>query len=56
MDKVKIEVSRIPAIEVKILSRTLLEAVERFYSDPENCRRFEEWQKSKEMKGHSTDE
>ena len=55
MDKVKIDVSRIPAIEVKILSRTLLEAVERFYSDPENCRRFEEWQKSKK-EGHSTDE
>lgn len=32
---IKIDVSRIPAIEVKILCHTLLEAVERFYSDPE---------------------
>ena len=51
MDKVKIDVSRIPAIEVKILCWTLLDAVERFYSDPENRRRFEAWRQSKETNG-----
>ena len=51
MDKIKIDVSRIPAIEIKILCRTLLGAIERFYSDPENCRRFEAWQKAKETNG-----
>ena len=56
MDKVKIDVSRIPAIEVKILCRTLLDAVERFYSDPENCRRFEAWRQSKETNGGKPNE
>ena len=56
MDKVKIDVIRIPAIEVKILCRTLLDAVERFYSDPENRRRFEAWRQSKETNGGNPNE
>lgn len=56
MDKVKIDVSQIQAIEVKNLSRTLLAATERFYSDPENQRRFEAWQKSKETNGGKPNE
>lgn len=56
MDKIKIDVSRIPAIELKLLCGTLLDAVERFYSDPENQRRFEAWHKSKESNGGKTNE
>lgn len=40
---VHIDTSQIPAIEVQILSATVLGAVQRFYEDPENMRRFEEW-------------
>lgn len=56
MDRVEIDVSRIPVIEVKNLCRTLLNAAERFYGDPENRRRFEEWQKSKESNGGKPNE
>lgn len=56
MDKDKIDVSQIPVIEVKNLSRTLLAATERFYSDPENRRRFEAWQRSKETNGGNPNE
>ncbi len=33
----------IEKIQLDILSHTLLAAMERFYSDPNNLKRFEEW-------------
>ena len=38
----------IPKIQLDILSRTLLAAMERFYSDPDNQRRYEEWLRGEE--------
>lgn len=49
MKGIKINVDQIPAIDVKLLSATFLEAVQRFYEDPENLRRFEAWKHHKEM-------
>lgn len=43
-----IDCEQIPKIQLDILSRTLLAAMERFYSDSENLHRFEEWLKSEE--------
>lgn len=43
-----IECEQIPKIQLDILSRTLLAAMERFYSDPDNLRRFEEWLRGEE--------
>lgn len=43
-----IECEQIPKIQLDILSRTLLSAMERFYSDPINQCRFEEWLRSDE--------
>lgn len=40
---VQIDVSQIPKVELNILCATFLDAVQRFYEDPENRRRFEEW-------------
>lgn len=40
---VKINVSEIPQIELKLLGRTFLDAVKKFYENPENVRGFEEW-------------
>lgn len=40
---VRIDTSLIPAVEVQILSATFLDAVQRFYENPDNVRRFEEW-------------
>lgn len=40
---VKINVSEIPQIELKLLGRTFLDAVKKFYEDPENVKGFEEW-------------
>lgn len=38
-----IDCKQIPKIQLDILSQTLLSALERFYSDPENLSRFDEW-------------
>lgn len=40
---IRIDTSQIPAVEVQILSSTVLKSVEAFYENPENQRRFEEW-------------
>lgn len=47
-----IEYDQIPRIQVNILSRTLLAAMKRFYSDSDNLRRFEEWKQSEEGKAY----
>ncbi len=44
----KFDLSQIPAVERRKLGKTFLEAVERFYSDPENVRKFEEWQRGRD--------
>ena len=40
---VKINPSLIPGMEKQLLCATFLEAVIRFYEDPENMRSFERW-------------
>ena len=40
---IRIDTSQIPAVEVMLLSATVLKAVQAFYEDPENQRRFQEW-------------
>lgn len=47
-----IDFEQIPKIQLDILCRTLLSAMERFYADPENLRRFEEWLESEEGKAY----
>lgn len=37
--------------QVESLARALLPAIEEFYSDPENVRKFEEWQAKREKAG-----
>ena len=44
MNGVSIIVKEIPAIELRLLCKAVLEATQRFYEEPENVRRFEEWQ------------
>ena len=51
--KNKIDVSLITARDRKNLSITFLGAVKRFYENPENIRRFEEWKKEQEAGGCS---
>ncbi len=43
-----IECQQIPKIQLDILSRTLLAAIERYYADPENQKRYEAWLHSEE--------
>lgn len=53
MANVKIDCTQIPRVQMDILCRTLLAGIERFYSDPENLRRYEAWlQKCKIGKAH----
>lgn len=44
-DQVRME--DIPAHVTQTLARNLLAAVDRFYRDPENVRKFEEWKARK---------
>lgn len=46
----KFDFSQIPEIECRRLGKTFLAAVERFYANPENIRRFEEWKKEQEAR------
>ena len=50
MAHVKICPDKIPAVELRVLCATVLDAVKVFYQDPENQRQFEEWKKEKEVK------
>ncbi len=43
---------RIPQIQLDILRRTLLSAMERFYAIPDNRARFEVWKQSVEGKAY----
>lgn len=47
MKTVKIDVSQISQVEKRILASRFYEAVKRFYEDPVNLQRFEEWKKEK---------
>lgn len=43
LEPVKIDLNKVPPAEMRVLCETLLEAVKRFYDDPENRRKYEEW-------------
>lgn len=45
---VLIDCKQIPKLQLDILSRTLITEMERFYSDPDNLRRHEEWLRGEE--------
>ena len=42
----KIDVSQLPKWQMNRLCRTLLDACKRYYSDPENVRKYEKWKAS----------
>lgn len=44
---VRIDPKEIPDMEMKLLCATILDAVIRFYKEPENMAAFEEWQAGK---------
>ena len=48
MLKVKIDPTLIPKVEKQILFASILESALKFYKDPENVARFEEWKERKE--------
>ena len=51
---VKIQPNLIPGMEKQLLCATFLEAVIRFYEDPENMRSFERWRAEKGGNAHDT--
>lgn len=51
MSQIKIDCAQIPRIEVNNPCRTLLAAIERFYDDPANQKRFEDWQRKHREEG-----
>ena len=52
---VKINPNLIPSMEKQLLCATFLEAVIRFYEDPENMRAFERWRAEKGGSSHGSE-
>ena len=48
MQQIRIDISQIPAVESQLLGATFFAAVKRFYSNPENVKKFEEWKRQKQ--------
>lgn len=44
---ISIDTTKIPPLERRLLGLTFYEAMQKFYENPENVRRFKEWQKAK---------
>jgi hypothetical protein len=55
MARVKICTEKIRAVDLRVLCATVLQSAEAFYKDPENLRRFEEWQREKAEKAKTPD-
>ena len=47
MDTINIDLSKMSQIDRRLLSSTLYNAIKKYYENPENLRRFEEWQKKR---------
>ena len=47
----KIDPSKIPAADLRVLCATVIDGVRRFYADPENQRQYYEWLKDREKNG-----
>ena len=52
---VKINPNLIPSMEKQLLCATFLEAVIRFYENPENMRAFERWRAEKGGSSHGSE-
>ena len=50
MAQVKIDLEKVPGIEMRSLCKVLVESVKRFYENPENVKRFEEWKREQAEK------
>ena len=42
-----VNIQQVESIDMRLLSGSLLKAMKKFYADPENERKFREWQASK---------
>lgn len=52
MSRVKINIEEIPPVENRLLAKSVLDYVKRFYEDPENVKGFKEWQKMRRKQGY----
>ncbi|MDD7390035.1 MAG: hypothetical protein PUG60_10400 [Lachnospiraceae bacterium] len=47
---VQININAIPEADMNVMARGLLASITAFYEDPENMRRFQEWERQQEEK------
>lgn len=47
MDSIKLDLSQMSRMDRYLLSSTLYNAIKKYYENPDNLRRFEEWQKKR---------
>jgi hypothetical protein len=48
MEQIKFDLTKMDPVTKRLLASTVLNAVQDFYKDPNNIRRFEEWKKERE--------
>ena len=53
MDSIKPDLSQMSRIDRYLLSSTFYNAIKKYYENPENLRRFEEWQKGRANNSNS---
>lgn len=49
---IKINPEEISKVDMQLLCMTFLDEIKEFYKDPENQRKFEEWEKQRKEKRH----
>lgn len=47
---VQININAIPESDMNVMARGLLTTITAFYDDPDNMRRFQEWERKQEKK------
>ena len=52
---IQININAIPESDINVMARGLLASITAFYEDPENMRRFQEWERQQEEKLHSVE-
>ena len=52
---VQIDIKKIPEADTNVMARGLLATIAAYFEDPENMRRFKEWERKQEEKLHSVE-
>ncbi len=49
----QIDINKVPESDLNVMARSLITSVTAFFEDPENQRKFEEWQRQQKQKAET---